>query len=294
MSRTWQPRAPRTLGCLALAVALLAGCSEPVAEAGIEVQGALLERPTIVYDPPLEVTEAKDTVVVEGEGGRLRPDQPVLLHYRLESADTGELIDQTFGGLPKTYFLTPEDLSLGLYQALVGTRVGSRVLLLSPPEEVSGTVATVLVADVLATRAEGTAVEPRPGLPTVTEDEQGAPVVTVPEGEPPTDLEVQTLVRGTGEQISDTSSIVVQYTMVRWSDGSVVDSTWEAAGPKAFSLAETVKGWNEGLPEQTVGSRVLLVAPPVYAFGDRAGHDLAGETLVYVVDILAASTPKED
>jgi len=285
----------RSLAVLLVAVlALLAGCSEPVEEAGVEVTGPLLEEPTITYPRPLEIAEAKHAVVVEGTGERLRPDEPVLLHYRLESATTGELVDQTYGSLPKAYLLTPEDLSLELYQALLGVRVGSRVLLLAPGDETAGTVPTVLVADVLPTRAEGQPVEPREGLPAVTEGEGGAPVVTIPEGEPPEELEVQALVRGSGPQITADSTLVVQYTMVRWSDGTVVDSTWEATGPRAFSLAETITGWNQGLLEQTVGSRVLLVVPPNLAFGDQEGHDLAGETVVYVVDLLAATEPKKE
>ncbi|MDQ2623801.1 MAG: FKBP-type peptidyl-prolyl cis-trans isomerase [Actinomycetota bacterium] len=294
MSRSWQSLRHAASGALLLVVlALASACSEPPVEETIEVEGALLAKPTIVYRPPFEVPALDRTVVVEGQGDRLVSDEPVLLHYRLESAATGELIDQTFGALPKTYLLTPEDLSLELYDALVGTPVGSRILLLTPADDAAGTVATVLVADVLSTRAEGAPVEPRAGLPTVTLDEEGAPLVQIPEGDPPTDLEVQTLVRGSGEQLTASSSVVVQYTMVRWSDGSVVDSTWDAVGPRAFSLAETITGWNDGLAEQTVGSRVLLVAPPVWAFGDQEGHDLSGETLVYVVDILAATTPKE-
>lgn len=279
---------------LAVSLAGLAACSEEAPTATVTVEGALLTRPTILYQPPFEIDSVKDEVVVEGQGDRLRPDEPVLLHYRLEAADSAELIDETYGGLPKSYLLTPEDLSLELFDALVDTRVGSRILLLTPADEALGTVATVLVADIVPTAAQGTPAEPREGLPTVSEGEDGEPIVSVPEEDPPTELEVQTLVRGSGEQIAASSSVVVQYTMVRWKDGSVIDSTWESAGPKAFSLAETVKGWNEGLPEQTVGSRVLLVAPPIYAFGDREGHDLAGETIVYVVDILAATTPKED
>ena len=280
MSRSWQSLRHAASGALLVVVlALASACSEPPVEETIEVEGALLAKPTIVYRPPFEVPALDRTVVVEGQGDRLVSDEPVLLHYRLESAATGELIDQTFGALPKTYLLTPEDLSLELYDALVGTPVGSRILLLTPADDAAGTVATVLVADVLSTRAEGAPVEPRAGLPTVTLDEEGAPLVQIPEGDPPTDLEVQTLVRGSGEQLTASSS--------------VVDSTWDAVGPRAFSLAETITGWNDGLAEQTVGSRVLLVAPPVWAFGDQEGHDLSGETLVYVVDILAATTPKE-
>ncbi|NLF04942.1 MAG: FKBP-type peptidyl-prolyl cis-trans isomerase [Actinomycetales bacterium] len=292
MSRTWQSLR-RTVGALVVVLALVA-CTEAPVEATIEVEGALGTAPTIVYQPPFDIVGTKASTVVEGQGDRLRPDEPVLLHYRLESAATGELIDQTFGGLPKAYLLTPEELSLELYEALVGTRVGSRILLLTPADEAGVSAATVLVADILPTQAQGEPVEPRAGLPAVTVADDGMPVVHIPEGDPPTELEVQTLVRGTGEQITADSTVVVQYTMVRWDTADVVDSTWEATGPRSFSLAETITGWNDGLAEQTVGSRVLLVTPPVWAFGDTEGHDLSGKTIVYVVDILAATVPEEE
>ena len=277
-----------------MALTLLAGCSEPPPEATVDVEGAPFLEPTITYPAPFEVPSTESSIIVEGTGPRLVSEEPVLLHYRLESAETGELIDQTFGGLPKTYLLTPEDMGLGLYEALLGAPVGSRILLVTERDEATDTVPTILVADVAPTAAVGAPVEPREDLPVVTIDDDGVPQVEIPDSEPPGELEVQTLVRGSGEQVSSDSTVVVQYTTVRWRDGLVVDSTWEALGPRSFSLAEAITGWNTGLAEQTVGSRVLLVVPPAAGFGDRAEHDLTGETVVYVVDILAATTPEED
>lgn len=295
MALSRQPgRHLRLLLAPVVALGLLLGCSEPPLAPTIDVAGTPLTEPIITYTPPFEIGSTSSSVVVEGNGPRLQSDEPVLLHYRLESATTGELIDQTFGGLPKTYLLTPEDMSLELYDALRGKRVGSRILLLTAADDDSGTASTVLVADVLPTEATGTAVEPRADLPVVSVDDDGMPQVEIPEGDPPAELEVQTLLRGSGEQVSGQSTVVVQYTMVRWSDGMVVDSTWEALGPRAFSLAETITGLNQGLAEQSVGSRILLVVPPVTALDDQENHDLTGETVVYVVDILAATTPEED
>lgn len=275
------------------ALGLLVGCSEPPVPPSVTVEGPPGSEPVVRYPVPFEIAETSSDVVVEGNGPRLRADEPVLLHYRLESAATGELIDQTFTGLPKTYLLTPEDLSLELYEALVRVRVGSRVLLLTTGDPEIGTVPTVLVADVLPTEATGTPVEPRADLPVVTLDDDGVPQVSIPDADPPSELEVQTLVRGSGEQVSTQSTVVVQYMMVRWRDGEVVDSTWEALGPRSFSLAEAITGWTLGLAEQTVGSRVLLVVPPAAAVGDEGGNDLTGETVVHVVDILAATTEEE-
>lgn len=287
----------RLLGLLApvVALALLTGCSsEPPPEETVEVEGAPFLEPEITYAAPFEITSTESSLVVEGNGPRLESEQPVLLHYRLESAETGELIDQTFGGLPKKYLLTPEEMSLELYEALLGVTVGSRVLLLTQGDEERAVAPTVLVADIVPTEATGSPVETRTDLPVVTVSDDGVPQVEIPDADPPEELEVQTLLRGSGEQVTGESTVVVQYTSVRWRDGLVVDSTWEALGPRSFSVAETITGWNAGLAEQTVGSRVLLVVPPAAGFGDGGDHDLTGETVVYVVDILAATTPQED
>jgi len=85
------------------------------------------------------------------------------------------------------------------------------------------------------------------------------------------------------------ATVAVQYTGVRWSDGSAYDSTWVKGEPKSFDLgAGILPGLAEGLVEQTVGSQVLIVIPP--ASGGAAGAE--DDTLVFVVDILAASNPR--
>ncbi|OLT55205.1 hypothetical protein BJF88_07105 [Cellulosimicrobium sp. CUA-896] len=80
---------------------------------------------------------------------------------------------------------------------------------------------------------------------------------------------------------------------MRWSDGGVFDSTWtDGAAPSSvmIGIGEVIEGWEQGLLEQSVGSRVLLVVPPSLGYGGTASP-LAEETLVYVVDILDAHFP---
>ncbi len=57
-----------------------------------------------------------------------------------------------------------------------------------------------------------------------------------------------------------------------------------------IGIGEVIEGWEQGLLEQSVGSQVLLVVPPDLAYGATT-NPLAGETLVYVVDILDAQFP---
>jgi peptidylprolyl isomerase len=70
----------------------------------------------------------------------------------------------------------------------------------------------------------------------------------------------------------------------------VVDSTWtEDTPPQSaeIGIGRLVDGWDQGLLEQTVGSQVMLVVPPGSGYANTSSS-LAGETVVYVVDILDA------
>ena len=58
----------------------------------------------------------------------------------------------------------------------------------------------------------------------------------------------------------------------------------------ALQSGSIIDGWIKGLVGQTVGSQVLLVIPPDLAYGaTEQGTIPANSTLVFVVDILAAS-----
>ncbi|CAM5778090.1 Peptidyl-prolyl cis-trans isomerase OS=Cellulomonas persica OX=76861 GN=CPE01_24340 PE=3 SV=1 [Cellulomonas persica] len=146
--------------------------------------------------------------------------------------------------------------------------------------------------DVLPTRAQGTAVQPGEGFPTVTEAEDGSPQLTPLEADPPASLRVQPLLRGTGRQVVATDTVTVQLSGWAWVGGEQFDTTWTSGLPLSFSLQD-VPAWQEGLVDQPVGSRVMLVVPPSYALGVTQSEELKGQTVVFVVDILNARTPGE-
>lgn len=278
-------------------VALLVGCTpdaEPEPE--VMVSGEAGEPPTLTYVTPLTVDETISQVVWEGTGPELVEGAPVLIDFWLEDASDASLVKESYSTSPKPYTLTAEALGADLYGTLKGQRVGARLLQISPP---SGTGAanypTVTVIDVLPTRADGEAVTPREGLPTVTLAPDGSPTISVPEGAPPTELVVQPLLKGAGAQVAEGDEVTVQYTGFAWTTGEPFDSTWTTGQPVSFSL-DSVAAWSEGLVEQTVGSQVMLVVPPSYGLGAAQSEELAGETLVFVVDILASGpvTAPED
>lgn len=282
----------RLLAVTLTLVVLLAGCTRGGSSIpAVEVTGATGAAPTISYHVPLAVTKTSSEVVWEGTGAALEEGKPVLLDYWLENASTGEVVAESYSSSPKPYLLTQESIGADLYSALLGQRVGARVLQVSPASASGATdFATVIVMDVLATRAVGTAVTPREGLPTVTLDAGGAPTITPSTAQPPTDLTVQPLIKGVGEQVTDGAQVTIQYSEVDWATGSAVDSTWTTGLPVSFSL-EVLGAWSQALVEQTVGSQVMVVVPPSFGLGGPAGSELQDATLVFVVDILAAAVP---
>jgi peptidylprolyl isomerase len=139
-------------------------------------------------------------------------------------------------------------------------------------------------------------------LPSVTEPTAAgtAPTVTMPASsvKPPTSLQVQTLIKGTGPKVSAGDYVVAQYVGYIWRTGKVFDSSWSRKTPFGFEIGanptQVITGWDTGLEGQTVGSRVLLVIPPKDGYGST-GASTAGitgkDTLVFVVDIIDAYNP---
>ncbi|HEY0237083.1 MAG TPA: FKBP-type peptidyl-prolyl cis-trans isomerase [Friedmanniella sp.] len=282
--------------CAAAALLLgIAGCSTPdPAPPEVVVTGEAGTAPTVTYRTPLTVAETLHETIWDGTGPELVDGRPVLLDFWLEDASDASLVKESYSSSPTPRLLTEEDLGKDLYAALSGQRVGARLLQVSPAAAGSASsYPTVTVLDVLPTRASGEPVAPREGMPAVTLDADGVPSITPTGTEPPTDLVVQPLLRSTGDQIAAGDVITVQYTGFVWTTGEAFDSTWTTGSPATFSL-DDVPAWSEALVEQSVGSQVMVVVPPSYALGATQSEELAGQTIVFVIDILATRTPVTD
>ncbi len=200
----------------------------------------------------------------------------------------------------------------GLQTALVGKKIGSRVLAVVPPADAYGTAGDaqlgisasttlVFVIDMikaypLTSSATGTAVSVGGGtLPKVSAHAGSAPTITIPAATPPSGLVTKTLIRGTGPKVAKGQYVITQYTGYIWRTKKVFDSSWTDGSPFGFVMdanpEQVIPGWDAGLAGQTVGSRVLLVVPPKDGYG-TSGQTQAGitgtDTLVYVVDIIDA------
>jgi len=123
----------------------------------------------------------------------------------------------------------------------------------------------------------------------VTANAGEAPTITAPSGDAPTTLIVEDVIVGSGTEVLATSTLTLHYTLMKWSDGSILESSWSSGTPSTFQLSGLIQGWQQGLPGAKVGGRRLLVIPPALGYGAMAGHPLEKDTLIFAVDIIAVS-----
>ena len=128
------------------------------------------------------------------------------------------------------------------------------------------------------------------GLPAVTANAGAAPTITAPTGSAPATLQTQDIIVGNGAEVKATSTLTVQYTLMTWSDGKIIESSWSGGQPATFPLANVIAGWQQGLPGAKVGGRRLLVIPSDLGYGPNGSGPIGpNETLIFVVDIIAVS-----
>ena len=128
------------------------------------------------------------------------------------------------------------------------------------------------------------------GLPSVTANAGEAPTITPPTGSAPATLQTQDIIVGTGTEVVATSTLTVHYTLMTWSKGAIVESSWSGGQPATFPLANVIAGWQQGLPGAKVGGRRLLVIPADKGYGPNGSGPIGpNETLIFVVDIIAVS-----
>jgi len=118
--------------------------------------------------------------------------------------------------------------------------------------------------------------------------ELSAPEIDPPEGPAPTDLQITDLVVGDGAEAVPGANVQVHYVGVGYDSGEEFDSSWGRGAPIDFPLRGLIQGWQDGIPGMRVGGRRQLVIPPHLAYGPAgSGHQLSGQTLVFVIDLLA-------
>jgi peptidylprolyl isomerase len=307
-----------------LAAVAAAGCgsssSSSAAAASSDTYKSVTVTGTFNKAPKVTIPKATGTgalytkTVIQGTGAKLTSTEGMIGNYVAYdwSGKTSKLLGSSYTqGAPSIFV---GSLLPGLETALVGQKLGSRVLAVIPPKDAFGTSGNssqgigakdtlVFVVDLGSTFTTGSvpgtqATNGGGALPTVTApaaNSTAGPTIKIPaKTTAPKTLQVKPLIKGTGAVVKAGNDIAVQYTGVIWRTGKVFDSSWSRNTPLTTVIGEgqVIKGWDTGLVGQTVGSRVLLVIPPADGYGST-GASTAGingtDTLVFVVDILAAA-----
>jgi FKBP-type peptidyl-prolyl cis-trans isomerase len=310
-----------------LACAVLAGCgsssssssksssssssSSVGASSSVIATGLFGNAPAVTIPKAKAGSELEVKTLIHGSGTTLTKADALAANFVLYfwSGTSSSLKANTFTSNPTVIGGT---MLPGLESALIGQKVGSRVLAVIPPAEgygttgnsqlgITGSTTLVFVIDVLKSYADtesaAGAQESSGGgsLPTVTAKAGTAPTLTFPSSSPPSTLVSKTLIKGNGPKIVKGEYVIAQYTGYIWRTKKVFGSSWSSGSPFGFVIGaspeQVIPGWDKALEGQTVGSRVMLSIPPADGYG-KTGESQAGitgtDTLVFVVDLIDA------
>ena len=320
----------RFLALIAIALlggAVLAGCgsssssskssssssssSSVGANSSVTATGAFGKAPTVSIPKAKAGTKLAVKTVIQGTGTTLTKADAMAANFVLYfwSGTTSSLKANTFTSNPTVIGGT---MLPGLETALIGQKVGSRVLAVIPPADgygtsgnsqlgITGSTTLVFVIDVLKSYADtasasGTQVSNGGGdLPTGSAKAASAPTLTFSSTKAPSGLVAKTLIKGNGPKVVKGEYVIAQYSGYIWRTKAVFGSSWSSGSPFGFLIGaspeQVIPGWDKGLEGQTVGSRVMLSIPPADGYGS-AGNSDAGikgtDSLVFVVDIIDA------
>ena len=309
-----------------LACVVLAGCgsskssssaASSSASSSVGASSAVTATGSFGTAPKVSIPKAKPgsklevKTLIQGSGSALTKTDAMAANFVLYfwSGTSSSLKANTFTSNPTVIGGT---MLPGLETALIGKKVGSRVLAVIPPADgygtsgnselgITGSTTLVFIIDVLksysdSASATGTQVSNGGGdLPTVSAKAGSAPTLTFSSTKPPTGLVAKTLIKGSGPKVVKGEYVVAQYTGSIWRTKAVFGSSWSSGSPFGFLIGaspeQVIPGWDKGLEGQTVGSRVMLSIPPADGYGS-AGNSQAGikgtDSLVFVVDIIDA------
>jgi FKBP-type peptidyl-prolyl cis-trans isomerase len=288
-----------------------AGSGSPGENTSVTASGAFGNLPKVSIPKAKPGSALTVKTLIQGNGSAYTKSDALAANFVLYfwNGTTSSQKASTYGQSPT---LIPSATLPGLETALVGKKVGSRVLAVIPPAQgygtsgdselgITGSTTLVFVIDLIkayanSASATGTQVSSGGGtLPTVTAKAGSAPTLTFPSSAAPKSLEVKTLIKGSGPKVSTGEYLIAQYVGYIWRTKKVFGSSWSSGSPFGFVLGaspeQVIPGWDKGLVGQTVGSRVMLSIPPSDGYGS-AGQSDAGikgtDTLVFVVDIVDA------
>jgi peptidylprolyl isomerase len=306
------------LSALCLAAVLVAcggddgGGKTTTSESGVKVTGDFGKEPKVTFGKkPFSVKKSTDWEAIEGDGETVKADDSVQVHVSLFNGKSGKKLISTLdeGGQALTTSKAAGNLFPVLVDAFTDHKVGSRVVVEAAPEDAYGeqgnpqikveaNTTVVMVADILKKvevldGPKGQAVPPKPGDPKLKLKGDVPSGFDFSGATKPKKLKVVTLIKGEGDPTKKGQTVTVNYLGSEWGSTKVFDASYprNQTFPVQLGQGGVIKAWDQGLEGVTVGSRILIIAPPALAYGPAGQPPSIGKnaTLVFVVDVLGAS-----
>lgn len=103
-----------------------------------------------------------------------------------------------------------------------------------------------------------------------------------------TELKIEDIVVGTGDEAKADSTVVAHYTGAIASTGKIFESS-TGGEPATFALDGVIAGWKEGVPGMKVGGKRRLIIPADKAYGEQSpSPDIpANSALVFDIELIA-------
>ncbi|SDK65524.1 FKBP-type peptidyl-prolyl cis-trans isomerase [Nonomuraea jiangxiensis] len=274
---------------------------------GLKVAGNVGAKPTVTFPAGSPATKSSYEVIQPGSGPAVKSGDRLVVNLTVYNWDGKGNAVQGSSYDTKTPETIPVDAQLPqvLQEGFTKVKHGGRLLAVlandsvAPGQQTNPSEPTkVFVLDVVGTRpaplkaATGKETgESLKGVKVVSPGGEKAPTLTTKTDEKPgKELVVKTLIEGTGPKVTANQTLTVHYTGKIWGSDKQFDSSWERGEPAEFPLNGVIQGWQQGLAGVPVGSRVVMSIPPDLGYGSQEQNGIpANSTLVFVVDVLAAS-----
>ncbi len=253
--------------------------ASPAAPQLPKVSGGFGEKPTISFPKASPPNSLVVKVLHQGRGAKVAKGNLLVANY-VGEIWRGKVFDSSFARKQLASFpIGVNQVIPGWDKGLVGTRVGSRILLVLPPADgygptgnsqagITGKDTIVFVVDVVAAYgakvhgdAHAARIRSKVNGVSVTGPLAAAPTVRVAKSAAaPKKITTVLLARGTGRKVAP-GLVILQLVAVSWAN-KVVDSTWTSGTPSGDVVADpaapSVLDSLVGLP---IGSRVLIELP---------------------------------
>ncbi|MFJ9694510.1 FKBP-type peptidyl-prolyl cis-trans isomerase [Kitasatospora sp. NPDC101183] len=134
-------------------------------------------------------------------------------------------------------------------------------------------------------------------LPTIGGDFGKKADIQVPGEKSDGTFVVKVLSEGSGPKVEKNNWTSVDYTAKDWNTGKDIPSSYDNSGKPQIFQAGTdalIPALDQAVVGKKAGSRVLVVAPPAAAFGDKGKADMsigAKDDLIFVIDIRNTNAP---